>query len=111
MVQYSSTLDDAFTALADPTRRGILDRLGRSEASITELADLFGMTLTGMKKHVAILEDARLVRTEKVGRTRVCAVGPARLDEVAAWIAQYRRTVEERLDHLDAYLQRTRGQP
>jgi DNA-binding transcriptional ArsR family regulator len=111
MVQYSAALDDAFTALSDATRRGVLDRLGRGEASITELADLFGMTLTGMKKHVAILEDARLVRTEKIGRTRVCTVGPARLDEVAAWIAQYRRTIEERLDHLDAYLQRTRGQP
>lgn len=111
MVQYSRTLDSAFSALADPTRRGILQRLGRQDASIGELADEFGMTLTGMRKHVRLLEDAALVRTEKVGRTRLCRVGPRRLDDVAAWITQYRHAVEARFDRLEAYLERTRETP
>jgi DNA-binding transcriptional ArsR family regulator len=111
MVQYSSQADAAFAALADPTRRGILERLGRQDASIGELAEAFGMTLTGMGKHIRILEDAQLVRTEKVGRTRLCTVGPERLDEVARWIAQHRRMVEERYDHLAAFLHRTRNEP
>ncbi|HVV85710.1 MAG TPA: metalloregulator ArsR/SmtB family transcription factor [Kofleriaceae bacterium] len=101
-------LDAAFGAIADATRRGILERLGRGEASITELADGFGMTLTGMKKHVGVLEAARLVTTEKQGRVRTCRLGPRRLDEEAAWIATYRRMLEERLDHLGAFLERTR---
>ena len=107
MVQYQPSLDAAFAALADPTRRGILERLGRGDASISELAGDFAMTLTGVKKHVSILEDARLVITEKQGRVRTCRLGPRRLAEEAAWIATYRRMLEERLDHLAAFLDRT----
>jgi DNA-binding transcriptional ArsR family regulator len=107
MVQYQVTLDAAFAALADPTRRGILERLGRGDTSISELAGGFAMTLTGMKKHVSILEDARLVTTQKQGRVRTCRLGPRRLAEEAAWIATYRRMLEERLDHLGAFLERT----
>jgi DNA-binding transcriptional ArsR family regulator len=107
MVQYQTNLDAAFGALADPTRRGILERLGRGDASISELAGDFAMTLTGIKKHVTILEDARLVTTEKQGRVRTCRLGPRRLAEEAAWIATYRRMLEERLDHLGAFLERT----
>lgn len=104
----SAGLDDAFGALADPTRRGILERLGRGDASITELAGSFEMTLTGMKKHVHVLEQASLVTTEKRGRVRTCRLGPQRLDDAARWIAAYRRMLEQRLDHLGAYLDRTR---
>jgi DNA-binding transcriptional ArsR family regulator len=104
----SARLDDAFGALADPTRRGILERLGRGDASITELAGSFEMTLTGMKKHVHVLEEARLVTTEKRGRVRTCRLGPQRLGDAARWIAAYRRMLEQRLDHLGAYLDRTR---
>lgn len=107
MVQYQANLDTAFAAIADPTRRGILERLGRSDASISELAGVFAMTLTGIKKHVSILEDARLVTTEKQGRVRTCRLGPRRLAEEAAWIVTYRRMLEERLDHLGAFLERT----
>ena len=108
MVQYS--LDDELAAIADPVRRGILERLGRGDASISELAAAFGMTLTGMKKHVAILEAAGLVATEKVGRVRTCRLGPRRLDEATAWIDEYRRMLEGRLDRLEAFLERTRGE-
>lgn len=102
------SLDASFGALADPTRRAILLRLGRSQATITELAQSFDMTLTGLKKHVRILEDAGLVATEKVGRTRHCRLGrPERqLDDIATWMTTYRAMVEDRLDHLDAFLQR-----
>jgi DNA-binding transcriptional ArsR family regulator len=100
MVQYSPDL--AFAAVADPTRRGILQQLGRRDASIGELAHSFGMTLTGIKKHVQLLEHAGLVTTEKVGRVRTCRVGPKRLDEVARWVEQYREMVEARLDRLEA---------
>ena len=110
MVQYSHALDDAFAALADPVRRGILERLGRGEASISELAADFGMTLTGMKKHVVVLEAAGLVSTEKVGRVRTCRLGPRRLDEASAWIEEYRRMLESRFDRLEAFLERTRGE-
>jgi DNA-binding transcriptional ArsR family regulator len=109
MVQYS--LDAAFGALSDATRRGILERLGLGDASITELAELFGMTLTGLKKHVAVLEDAGLVATEKIGRVRTCRLGPRRLDDEATWIEQYRRMLEARLDRLGDYLARTKGKP
>ena len=109
MVQYPSDLDAAFAAVADPTRRGILERLGRREASITELAEAFDMTLTGMKKHVKVLEDAGLVQTEKVGRVRTCTLGPRRLTAEAAWIAKYKQMVEARLDSLGAFLERTKG--
>jgi DNA-binding transcriptional ArsR family regulator len=109
MVQFSSQLDSAFAALADPTRRGILERLGRGDASITELATGFEMTLTGIKKHVHILEEARLVTTEKVGRVRHCRLGPERLESEAAFIAKYRQMLEARLDRLGDFLERTKG--
>jgi DNA-binding transcriptional ArsR family regulator len=108
MVQYR-VLDRTFAALADPTRRDILDRLGRGPASVSELARPSGMSLTGMKKHVQILEGARLVTTEKVGRTRQCRLGPERLEDAARWIQWYRRRWERRLDGLEAYLDQRRG--
>jgi DNA-binding transcriptional ArsR family regulator len=102
MVQYSEArLDASFAALADATRRGVLQRLGRGEASITDLADKFGMTLTGMKKHVGVLEQAGLVITEKVGRVRTCKLGPRRLQEVTKWIERYRELWDARFDALD----------
>jgi len=108
MVQYSAKLDSAFGALADPTRRGILERLGRSDAAISDLAKAFGITLTGIKKHVGVLETAGLVTTEKVGRVRRCSLGPRRLDDETAWIAAYRRMLEGRHDRLGEFLERTR---
>ena len=111
MVQYSPSFDAAFGALADPTRRGILERLGSSDAAISELAEEFGMTLTGIKKHVHVLEDAGLVTTEKIGRVRHCRLGPSRLDNEAAWIAAYGRMLEDRLNRLGEFLERTRGKP
>jgi DNA-binding transcriptional ArsR family regulator len=107
MVQFSSGTDLAFAALSDPTRRGILERLGRGDATISELAAAFQMTLTGMKKHVAILEAAGLVRSEKVGRIRNCMLGPRRLDDERTWIMTYQRMLEARLDRLGAFLERT----
>lgn len=107
MVQYP--LDAAFAAVADPVRRGILERLGRREASISELAEAFEMTLTGMKKHVQVLEDAGLVRTEKVGRVRTCRLGDRRLTDAAAWIGKYQATIDARLDSLGEFLERTKG--
>jgi DNA-binding transcriptional ArsR family regulator len=102
MVQYSTArLDDSFAALSDPTRRGVLELLGRSNASITDLADKFRMTLTGMKKHVGVLEEAGLVTTEKVGRVRTCQLGPRRLEEETRWLESYRRRWDERFDELD----------
>jgi DNA-binding transcriptional ArsR family regulator len=109
MVQFSRSADLAFAALSDPTRRGILERLGRGDASITDLATTFEMTLTGMKKHVAILEEAGLVSTEKVGRIRYCRLGPRRLDDERSWIMTYQRMLEARLDRLGAFLERTQG--
>jgi DNA-binding transcriptional ArsR family regulator len=111
MVQYSDGLDESFGALADRTRRGILERLGVREASISELAEQFGMTLTGMKKHVRVLEEAGLVTTEKVGRVRMCRIGPRRLADETAWIARYQQMLEARLDRLGEFLERTRGEP
>jgi DNA-binding transcriptional ArsR family regulator len=102
MVQYETThLDASFAALSDPTRRGVLEQLGRSDASITELADRFHMTLTGMKKHVGVLEHAGFVTTEKVGRVRTCRLGQRRLEEEAAWIESYRQLWATRFDALD----------
>ena len=102
MVQYSSGLLDAsFAALSDATRRGVLERLGRADASITDLAQTFHMTLTGMRKHVGVLEQAELVTTEKVGRVRTCRLGPRRLDQETSWIEQYRQLWESRFDELD----------
>ena len=101
MVQYQpGDLDSAFAALADPTRRAILDRLGEGPASISELAEPFEMSLTGLKKHVRILEEAGLVTTEKVGRTRVCKLGPGGLDGAQRWIDAHGRTLAARLDRL-----------
>ncbi|OYX47628.1 MAG: transcriptional regulator [Alphaproteobacteria bacterium 32-64-14] len=104
MVQYSH-LDATFAALSDVTRRGVLERLGRSEASISELAEKFHMTLTGMKKHVGILEEAGLVATEKVGRVRTCRLGARRLDEEAAWIERHRLLWAARFDELDVIVE------
>jgi DNA-binding transcriptional ArsR family regulator len=102
MVQYITTrLDASFAALSDATRRGVLERLGRSDASITELADKFHMTLTGMRKHVGVLEQAGLVTTEKVGRVRTCRLGLRRLEEEAAWIEGHRQLWDARFDALD----------
>jgi DNA-binding transcriptional ArsR family regulator len=109
MVQYSP-LDRTFSALSDPTRRDILDRLGRGPASISELAEPFGITLTGLKKHVQILESAQLVTTVKIGRTRQCRLGPERLEAAAHWIDTYRRQWESRLEGLGAFLERRREQ-
>ncbi len=109
MVQYQEELDRAFAALADPTRRGILRRLGQDSASITELAQPFGLSLTGCKKHVRVLEDAGLVRTEKTGRTRLCSLGPRRLEDVQAWIETYREMLDARLDRFGELLADTEG--
>ena len=109
MVQCSR-VDRTFAALADPTRRGMLERLGRGSATITELAEPFGITLTGTKKHVRVLEAAELVTTEKVGRSRQCTLGPRRLEDVQEWIETYRRMLDQRLDRFGAMLERTKGQ-
>lgn len=102
MVQYNrNSFDTAFGALADATRRGILEQLGHADASITALAENFHMTLTGMKKHVGVLEQAGLVRTEKIGRVRTCKLGQRGLQEEAAWIESYRQTWATRFDQLD----------
>ena len=108
MVQYAARLDSAFAALSDQTRRGILERLGRGEASISDLATKFEMTLTGIKKHVQILEGAGLLTTAKVGRIRRCTLGPRRLERETAWIDGYRKMLDERYDHLEAFLERTK---
>ena len=102
MVQCSPvSFDASFAALSDATRRGVLEQLGRTDASITDLAEKFHMTLTGMKKHVGVLEQAGLVTTEKVGRVRTCKLGLRRLEEEAAWIERYRQLWDARFDELD----------
>jgi DNA-binding transcriptional ArsR family regulator len=101
MVQYQATTDRAFAALADPTRRAVLERLGAGSASITELAEPFGMSLTGMKKHIRLLEDAELVTTEKVGRVRKCMLAPYAFEGITAWL--------ERLDRFAQVVERTKG--
>src|SRR6266850_3441948 len=102
MVQYRTTrLDTSFAALSDATRRGVLAQLGRADASITDLAETFHMTLTGMKKHVAVLEQAGLVTTKKIGRVRTCKLGLRRLEEEAVWIERYRQFWDARFDELD----------
>ena len=103
MVQYSpGRIDASFAALSDATRRGVLQHLGRADASITDLADAFHMTLTGMRKHVRVLEEADLVVTEKVGRVRTCRLGPERLVAETAWIDRYRQLWDERFDELES---------
>jgi DNA-binding transcriptional ArsR family regulator len=107
MVQYASPrLDAAFAALSDATRRGVLEQLGRADASITDLAETFHMTLTGMRKHVGVLEQTGLVTTEKVGRVRTCRLGPRRLEEETAWLEGYRQLWESRFDELDNVLEK-----
>lgn len=106
MVQYSVIrLDASFAALSDATRRGVLEQLVRADASITELAGKFAMSLTGMKKHVSVLEQAGFVTTEKVGRVRTCKLGLRRMKEEAAWIEQYRQRWEVRFDALDGVVE------
>jgi DNA-binding transcriptional ArsR family regulator len=107
MVQYAQArLSDSYAALSDATRRGVLEQLGRSDASITELADKFHMTLTGMKKHVGVLEQAGLVTTEKVGRVRTCKLGSRRLEEEMAWLERYRQLWDSRFDELDKVVEK-----
>lgn len=102
MVHHSpARLDASFAALSDATRRGVLEQLGRGDASITTLAERFRMTLTGMKKHVSVLEQAGLVTTEKVGRVRTCRLGPARLEDEAAWLERHRQRWDARFDALE----------
>jgi len=111
MVQYNPAhFNASFGALADATRRGVLDQLSRGDASITDLADMFHMTLTGMKKHVGVLEQAGLVTTEKIGRVRTCRIGPCRLEEEMAWIARYRQVWDARFAALDDVLDELKRQ-
>src|SRR6202045_797300 len=106
MVQYMTTrLDTSFAALSDATRRGVLEQLGRADASITDLAERFHMTLTGMKKHVGVLEEAGLVTTEKIGRVRTCTLGRRRLEEETAWLERYRELWVARFDELDKVIE------
>lgn len=110
MVQYAPThLDASFAALSDATRRGVLEQLGRSDASISELAERFHMTLTGMKKHVGVLEQAGLVTTEKVGRVRTCRLGRRRLEEEAAWIERHRQLWAARFEALDEIVEQLKS--
>ncbi len=106
MVQYASArLDASFAALSDATRRGVLEQLGRKDASITDLAERFHMTLTGMKKHIGVLEKTGLVTTEKVGRVRTCKLGPRRLEEETVWLERYRQLWDSRFDELDTVVE------
>jgi len=110
MVQYQQ-IDRTLAALADPTRRAVVERLGRDGvATVSELAEPAGISLTGMKKHLRVLEEAGLVQSEKVGRSRQCRIGPNRADDLAAWIDDYRKMVEQRYDRLDALLARRKGE-
>ena len=97
----TTRLDTSFAALSDATRRGVLEQLGRGDASITDLAERFRMTLTGMKKHVGVLEQAGLVTTRKIGRVRMCQLGPRRLEEETAWLERHRQLWDSRFDELD----------
>ncbi len=106
---HERSLDLTFAALADPTRRSILTRLGDGPATVSELARPAGITITGMAKHIAVLEEAGLVATEKVGRARQCSLGAERLDSVTAWITVYQRLWERRLDGLDVFLTLQKG--
>lgn len=110
MVQYTARLDTSFAALSDATRRGVLEQLVRADATITQLADKFHMTLTGMKKHVGVLEQAGLLTTEKVGRVRTCKLGRRRLEEEAMWIERYRQLWDVRFDALDKVVEELKRQ-
>jgi len=107
-VHHNGTLDRTFFALSDPTRRSILERLARGPATIGELAEPFGLTLNGVKKHVGILETVDLVVTAKVGRARECRLGPAQLGDATGWIEDYRRAWDRRLDRFGAYVEQRR---
>ena len=110
MVQYHQPrLDASFAALSDPTRRGVLEHLGRADASITDLAGKFHMTLTGMKKHIGVLERAALVTTEKAGRVRTCRLGMRALEEEAAWIERHRRLWSARFEELDKIIEQLKN--
>ncbi len=111
MVQYPQKLDSTFGALSDGTRRGILTRLGKGDASVSALAGKFEMTLTGMRKHIQVLEDAGFVTTKKVGRVRTARLARRRLADESRWIAGYERALNERLNQLDEFLERTRSMP
>jgi DNA-binding transcriptional ArsR family regulator len=106
----SQTLDRTFSALSDPRRRDILERLSRGPASVSELARPFGISLPGMLKHVRILEEAKLVTTEKKGRTRECRLGPEQMDDATRWIERYRDQWERRLDRLEAVIEKRKGE-
>lgn len=108
MVKYAATIDRTLTAIADPTRRDILERLARGPASISELAQPYAISLPGLMKHVRILEEAQLVETQKQGRTRECRLGQARLDDLDEWVERYRKRWEGRLDRMEAYLAKTK---
>lgn len=108
MVQ-SPTLDRTLSALSDPTRRDILERLSTGPASITELARPIGMSLPGVMKHVRVLQEANLVTTQKHGRIRECSLGPGNVDDVSLWIETYRQRWERRLDRLERYIEEQRG--
>jgi DNA-binding transcriptional ArsR family regulator len=107
-VVKSQSLDRAFSALSDPTRRDILERLGRGPATLTELAHPLKMTLPGVLKHVRVLEGAQLVTTQRIGRTRECRLGPDGLDDASQWIATHRLRWERRLDRLEGFIEKTR---
>lgn len=110
MVQYQE-IDRTFAALADPTRRAVVERLGREGvATVSALADPAGISLTGMKKHLRVLEEAGLVQSEKVGRSRQCRLGPNRAEAASAWIEDYRKTIEQRYDRLEALLAKRMGE-
>lgn len=111
MVQYQATLDRTFSALSDPTRRAILQRLGQGSATVSELAAPAGMSLTGLKKHLRVLEEAELVSSEKRGRSRHCRLGPRRLEDAGEWIEQYRRGWEQRFDRVEEIIERKKGAP
>lgn len=106
----SDTLDRTFSALADPRRREILEHLSRGPASISELAEPFDISLAGVLKHVRILEEANLVTSEKNGRTRECRLGPEHMDDATRWIEMHRRRWERRLDRLEAYIEKRKGE-
>lgn len=111
MVQYQLRPHETFAALADPTRMAFLERLSREDATITQLADRAGISLPGARKHVKVLENVGLVTTRKLGRARVCTIGPRRMEQEAAWIAGYQRSLEERLDRLGDLLERLKEAP
>ena len=110
MVKYLATIDRSLAAIADPTRRDILDRLSRGPSSISDLARPYDISLPGLMKHVRILEEALLVETHKNGRTRECRLGPARLDDVDEWVGRYRTRWEGRLDRLESYVAKKKGE-